>query len=69
MQVLCNCKLNYLKEYNERYLHEFKRDYSLSVGGKYNLEVQVKHLARLAEFYYSRYKKTDNWTDCLRVRL
>ena len=53
--------------YNENYLHEFKRDYSCSVGGKYNLEVQVKHLVRLAEFYYKKYQKTDDWTDCLRV--
>ena len=60
---------HFQEDYNERYLHEFKRDYSLSVGGKYNLKVQVKHLARLAEYYFNRYKKTDDWTDCLKARI
>ena len=52
---------------NEDYLHEFKRDYSCSEGGKYNLQVQVKHLVRQAEFYYKKYQKNDDRTDCLRV--
>ena len=50
-------------------LRAFKRDYYFSKGGKYNLEVQVPHLARLADIYHQRYLNSSNpdWTDCLKV--
>ena len=37
--------------------------------GKFNLEVQIPHLTKLAEYYEERYIKTKDWTDCLKVRL
>lgn len=52
---------------DERYIREFKRDYHRD--GKYKLEDQVYHLARLAEHYERRYEITQQWTDCLKVRL
>ena len=55
---------HFQEDYNERYLHEFKRDYSLSEGGKYNLKVQVKHLARLAEYYFNRSEERRVGKEC-----
>ena len=37
--------------------------------GKFNLEVQIPHLTKLAEYYEDKYDKTKDWTDCLKVRL
>ena len=47
------------------YLEEFMRDYQWY--GKFNLEKQIPHLAKLADDYKSRYKQNRNWTDCLKV--
>ncbi|XP_067950244.1 uncharacterized protein [Watersipora subatra] len=47
-------------------LDEFKRVYSGSRGGKYNLEVQVPYLKMLAEGYQERFSQSRNWTDCLK---
>lgn len=49
------------------FLSEFKKDYLFSEGGKYNLEVQVPYLVKLAKHYQQKYLKNGDWTDCLRV--
>ena len=54
---------------DKHYLELFKRDYYCCAGGKDNLEIQVKHLARLGEKYHSRFLKLGKWTDCLKVSL
>ena len=46
-------------------LKQFKTDYYDL--GKYDLEAQAPHLARLADYYKQRYKATNCWTDCLKV--
>ena len=43
----------------------FRRDYYIL--GKYHLQSQVPHLARLADDYAQRYSKSGHWTDCLKV--
>ena len=43
----------------------FRRDYYIL--GKYHLQSQVPHLARLADDYAQRYSKFGHWTDCLKV--
>lgn len=53
-------------DYEERYIIEFKRDYYLQT--KYDLELQVPHLGRLADYYKKRYEITKHWPDCLKVR-
>lgn len=52
-------------EYSKNRLIQFKLDYQKY--GMYNLDIQVLHLVRLAEFYESKYRETKNWTDCVRV--
>ena len=49
----------------EIYLKEFKRDYLQD--GKYSIEGQLHHLARLAEHYEKKYETTKNWKDCVKV--
>ena len=53
--------------YDERYIIEFKRDYYLNT--KYDLEVQVPHIGRLADHYRKRYRITGHWVDCIKVSL
>ena len=55
-----------MPEMEERFIREFKRDYLRE--GKYNIEGQVCHLARLAEHYQRKDKITENWSDCLKVK-
>ena len=50
---------------NQTAIRNFKRDYHRC--GRYNLHVQVPHLARLADLYKDKYEKTKHWTDCLKV--
>lgn len=52
-------------EYSLKTLGQFKLDYRHH--GKFDLDVQVPHLAKLANFYEDKYKMTQNWTDCLKV--
>lgn len=52
-------------EYPKNWLGQFKKDYLHH--GKYSLEVQVPHLARLAEFYVENYRRSKLWTDCVKV--
>ena len=49
-------------------IEDFKKDYCGHVGGKYNLKVQVPHLAKLADRYLQRYKDSGQWTDALKVQ-
>ena len=51
--------------YDERYIIEFKRDYYLNT--KYDLEVQIPHIGRLADHYRKRYRITGHWVDCIKV--
>ena len=52
-------------QFPKEFIESFKRDYYKQ--GKYKLEVQVPHLARLAEHYREKYQQTQQWTDCLKV--
>ena len=47
-------------------IKDFQKEYQRY--GEYNLEVQVPHLAGLADHYKRKYNKTGNWTDCLGKR-
>jgi len=48
-------------------LKKFKKDYCYAPGGKADLAVQGPHLAKLAEGYLTKYKKTGKWTDIVKV--
>ena len=50
---------------NQSTIKNFKRDYPRCE--RFNLHVQVPHLARLADLYKDKYEKTKHWTDCLKV--
>lgn len=49
----------------DKLIAQFKRDYY--AAGKWDLDIQVCHLARLADYYLEKYKKYEIWTDCLKV--
>lgn len=50
-------------------IDKFKQEYYTCENGKYNLAIQVPHLAKLAEDYTQRYLKRGQWPDCLKVIL
>ena len=53
-------------DYSKELVYQFKQDYKRH--GKYKLDVQVPHLARLAEFYHNKYRAMRHWPDCVKVR-
>ena len=50
---------------DEERIRAFKGTYHRC--GKYNLKVQIPHLAKLADYYHQKYRETKHWTDCLKV--
>ena len=58
---------NHNTGYEERYIIEFKRDYYLNT--KYDLEVQIPHIGRLAYHYRKRYRITQHRVDWIKVSL
>lgn len=46
-------------------IREFQSDYYK--GGKFNLQIQAEHLAKLAKHYRNRYGVSGKWRDCLKV--
>lgn len=50
---------------NDEELAAFKEEYEKK--GKYDLQCQISHLAKLADGYLEKYKQTNNWTDCVKV--
>ena len=54
-------------DYEERYFIEFKRDYYLKT--KYDLEVQIPHIGRLADHNRKRYRITQHRVDWIKVSL
>ena len=69
LPVMHSSNFGSVKMMDDSELRTFKRDYYFSKGRKYNLDVQVPHLARLADIYHKRYLKSPSpdWTDCLKV--
>lgn len=53
------------KRSSEDQLEEFKEEYKKK--GKYDLQSQIPHLAKLADRYVERFTQTNNWTDCVKV--
>ena len=53
------------KRSSEDQLEEFKEEYRKK--GKYDLQSQIPHLAKLADRYVERFTQTNNWTDCVKV--
>lgn len=49
-------------------IKNFQRDYHSCIGGKFNIKIQVTHLATLADRYRDRYLKEGEWKHCLKVR-
>ena len=51
--------------YNSEGLKRFQRDYHRY--GKHDLKRQIPHLAALADYYKTKYSRTLDWTDCIKV--
>ena len=45
---------------------EFKKEYEQY--GKHDIQRQVPHLRKLADYYLQRYRVTNDWRDCLKVK-
>ena len=51
----------------QKLVDEFLKDYRKY--GKFNLEVQAPHLAKLASHYEKKFMQTKDWKDCLKVSI
>ena len=47
-------------------VQEFRKEYFRHT--KYNLEIQIPHLATLADHYRRRFSETQHWADCIKVQ-